>query len=275
MSLTPAARARIEALAPDLIRLPESEIDRALRGDAASPLYSILNLGREKSFTAAYAPFDWVNERADIVLVGVTPGLRQATDALVSLRRKLRDGATIEQAAEEAKAHASFAGMRTLAARLMDSLGLAEAFGLASCEALFGSAAGRVHSTSVLRYPVLNRGKNFSGDKRIMDRPMLRAMVEEHLVPELAALPRAWIVPFGVNALLVLEALVVAGELDGDRVLGGVLHPSGHQWNRYKVQLGTTAGAAALKVPGGRDVLKRSAALRARAAAITEARTGV
>ncbi|OAI31380.1 hypothetical protein A1351_21780, partial [Methylosinus sp. R-45379] len=233
-----------------------------------------LDLGREKDFTAAYAPFDWINERADIVLVGVTPGMRQATDALVSLRDNLRGGGAIEQAAEAAKARASFAGMRKLAARLMDSLGLAEAFGLSSCEALFADAAERVHSTSVLRYPVMRRDENFSGDKRIMDRPMLRAMVEEHLVPELAALPKAWIVPFGINALQVLERLVAAGKLDGDRLLGGVLHPSGHQWNRYKVQLGMTTGSEALDVPGGPEVLERSAALRARAAMIAACRLG-
>lgn len=268
MSLTHTARARIEALASDLVRLPEAEISRALQGDTGSPLHALLDLGREGAFSAAWAPFDWINDRADIVLVGVTPGMRQATDALAELRRCLSAGASIEKAAEAAKVHASFAGMRALAARLMNNLGFAAAFGLSSCDELFGAAASRVHSTSVLRFPVLKNGRNFSGDRRIMNRPMMRAMVYEHLVPELSALPDAWIVPFGINALTVLETLVAEGCLSGDRLLGGVLHPSGQQWNRYNVQLGNTSGPDVSKVPGGRDVLERSAALRTRTAAI-------
>ena len=268
MSIDLNATHRIEALAATLLRLPETEIARALGGDASSPLHSLLNLEADKGFSAAYAPFDWVNERADIILVGITPGLRQATDALTTLRARLRAGATIEEAAKNAKSYASFNGMRDLAAQLMDSLGLADAFGLNSCDVLFGKESGRVHSTSVLRYPVFKNGKGFSGDKRIMQRGMMRAMVDQYLVPELASLPNAWIVPFGVYALTALETLVAEGKLDGDRLLGGVLHPSGQQWNRYKVQLGITTGAAALAVPGGRDVMARSEALRSKASLI-------
>ena len=48
------------------------------------------------------------------------------------------------------------------------------------------------------------------------------------------------------------------------RVLGGILHPGGQQWNRYNVQLGLVDEAAAEKVPGGSEVLRRSALLRAK-----------
>jgi hypothetical protein len=272
MSLTPAARTRIEEIAGDLMKCPASEIARALKGDASSPLHGSIHLNQEGAFTAAYAPFDWINDQADVILVGVTPGLQQATDALATLRGRLASGATIEAAAEAAKKSASFKGMRTLAARLMDSLKLAAVFDLPSCDDLFGPAAGRVHSTSVLRYPVFKNSENFAGDKRILKRPMMQTMIEDHLVPELARFSHAWIVPFGINALTVLEDLATRELIDGERLLGGVLHPSGQQWNRYNVQLGMTTGAAALAVPGGRDVLLRSAALREKAARIVALR---
>lgn len=272
MSITPSARARIHAIAPDLVRLPASEIARALKGAAGSPLTGHLSLPGEKTFTAAYAPFDWINDRADIILLGVTPGLRQATDSLVTLRDELAAGASIEKAAESAKASASFKGMRDLASKLMDSLGLDQVFGVASCKELFEAQAHRVHSTSVLRYPVFKKGKNFSGDKRIMKRPMMRAMVEEYLVPELASLPGTWVVPFGSSALAVLDDLSERGLIDPERVLGGVLHPGGQQWNRYKVQLGITTGAAARAVPGGAEIMERSADLRSKAAGLASRR---
>ncbi|MCJ2105404.1 hypothetical protein MKK70_08430 [Methylobacterium sp. E-041] len=265
MSLDMSARARIERVLPALTSRSADEIARAVDAPGPSAFRDeLLGLGREGRFSAFYAPFDWINDQADVVIVGVTPGRRQAKDALLALRSAAMRGVSVDEAAAAAKAQASFAGMRELGARLMDHLGLHQVFGLHSTGDLFDSAAGRVHSTSVLRYPVLKNGANFAGDRRIMARPIMRRMVEENLVPELARLPNAWIVPFGINALLVLEDLATRGLINGDRLLGGVLHPSGQQWNRYKVQLGLTTGAAARAVPGGAEVLRRSDLLRGR-----------
>ncbi|MEE7457474.1 hypothetical protein MPAR168_04680 [Methylorubrum populi] len=263
MSLNVSARDQIERVLPVLRAQSADEITRCVDASGHSLLRDeVLGLGREGRFSAFYAPFDWINDDADIVIVGVTPGKRQAKDALLALRSAAMTGASVEEAAAAAKSTASFAGMRDLGARLMDHLGLHQVFGLRSTADLFGSAATRVHTTSVLRYPVLKDGANFAGDRRIMARPLMRRMVEENLVPELAQLSNAWIVPFGINALLVLEDLAARGLINGDRLLGGVLHPSGQQWNRYKVQLGITTGAAVRAVSGGAEVHRRSELLR-------------
>lgn len=95
-------------------------------------------------------------------------------------------------------------------------------------------------------------------------------MIEETLADELAVLPKAWLVPFGPNALRALEHLAAAGRVDETRILGGILHPSGQQWNRYNVQLGLVSGDAAHAVPGGADVLRRSAALHAKVTALLQ-----
>jgi hypothetical protein len=59
-----------------------------------------------------------------------------------------------------------------------------------------------------------------------------------------------------------------SGAIVEARILGGILHPGGQQWNRYNVQLDLVSGDAAVAVPGGADVLRRSAALRAKVAAL-------
>ncbi|MGN7127391.1 hypothetical protein [Methylorubrum thiocyanatum] len=265
MGLDASARAHIERVLPVLLSRSTDEIARGIDAPGHTPFRDdILGLGCEGRFSAFYAPFDWINDEADVVIVGVTPGRRQAKDALLALRSAAVRGAPVEEAAAAAKSTASFAGMRDLGARLMDHFGLHQVFGLRSTADLFASAASRVHSTSVLRYPVLKDGSNFAGDRRIMSRPLMRRMIEENLVPELVQVRNAWIVPFGINALLVLEDLAARGLINGDRLLGGVLHPSGQQWNRYNVQLGITTGAAVQDVPGGADVLRRSDLLRDR-----------
>lgn len=70
-----------------------------------------------------------------------------------------------------------------------------------------------------------------------------------NLAVQLAMLPKAWVVPFGPNALRALEHFAAIERLEGVCILGGLLHPGGQQWNRYNVQLGLVSGAAALADP--------------------------
>lgn len=119
----------------------------------------------------------------------------------------------------------------------MDHFALHRLFGLASTLELFGSAARRAHYTSALRYPVLKKSGNYTGDSRMAIRPFMRRMIEESLADQLAMLPKAQLVPFGPNAQRALDHLVAAGRIDEARILGGLLHPGGQQWNRYNVQL--------------------------------------
>lgn len=266
MSLTASACARLEQFAPIILAASEGEIDTGVAHIGPSKLRDVaLSLGRHGDYSAFYAPFDWVNASADIVIVGVTPGVQQATEALKTLRRMLLSGGSSEEAARLTKESASFkGGMRSLGARLMDHFALNELFGLDSTADLFGAARERAHYTSALRYPVLKGFKNYAGDSRLMQRPFLRQMVDEYLAEELAGFPDAWIVPFGPTALLAVDALAHRGVVNQARVLGGILHPGGQQWNRYNVQLGLVDEKAAALVPGGPEVLRRSALLRAK-----------
>nr|WP_137676673.1 hypothetical protein [Parerythrobacter lutipelagi] len=116
------------------------------------------SMGRSSDLAAFYAPFDWINEDANIVLLGVTPGKQQAEAAPAALRHSLRSGSSVGDAMRIAKQSASFAGeMRTIATRLMDHFRMNDLFGLASASELFGRSSNRVHYTSVDRYPVLQK----------------------------------------------------------------------------------------------------------------------
>jgi hypothetical protein len=272
MSLSPTSRALLERMHPIIAHASEDEIRRAVTSDGPSALRDdTLGLLREGSYSAFFAPFDWINDKADIIIIGVTPGKQQALEALLSFRAALAGGASLDEAAQRAKSAASFkGGMRTLGARLMDYFRLHRLFDLTSTLDLFGSAAHRAHYTSVLRYPILKKSGNYAGDSRIATRPFMRRIIEGTLADELALLPNAWLVPFGPNALRALEHLAAVGRIEETRILGGILHPGGQQWNRYNVQLGLVSGDAGLAVPGGAEVLRRSAALRAKVTALLQ-----
>ena len=51
-----------------------------------------LLIEREGPLSIYYAPFDYVNEHAKIVLVGITPGRQQMINALIEANRLLSAG---------------------------------------------------------------------------------------------------------------------------------------------------------------------------------------
>jgi len=265
MSLTLKARAAMERYGAAIQTISADEIKSAIYREGFSQFRdNVLSLGEEGDYRVFYAPFDWINDRADVVIVGVTPGKQQATEALLAMRSALIAGASIEEAARLAKNAASFKGtMRTLGARLMDHFRFHEAFGLRSTIELFDSASNRAHYTSVVRYPVLKKFKNYGGDKCILRRSIVREAIDRHLPEELSRFPNAWIVPFGKTAHLVLREMANRGVIAPEQILGGILHPNGSQWNRYNVQLDLIDEAAAVKVQGGPEVRRVSAELHA------------
>ncbi|WP_340587305.1 hypothetical protein [Erythrobacter alti] len=236
-------RVDLERIASEIMSLSDVKLSSVVGSGAIldEPAFS---MGRSSGLAAFYAPFDWINEDADIILLGVTPGKQQAEAALAALRNELRSGRTVADAMRVAKLSASFAGeMRTITTRLMDHFRMNDLFGLASASDLFGRSSHRVHYTSVYRYPVLKRmAANWinypGGTSRIdLENPLLQGMVRDYLIPELKMLPNAWLVPFGPTPATILAELSEQGFVDGGRILAGLNHPSGTQWNRHKCQL--------------------------------------
>lgn len=111
-----------------------------------------------------YAPFEHVNARARLVIVGITPGLQQAANALSAYQSARRRDEAHEVALASAKVFASFSGpMRANLIALLDGIGVASLLGLDSCARLFADRADLVHFTSALRFPVTLGGKNYGG----------------------------------------------------------------------------------------------------------------
>jgi hypothetical protein len=250
-----------------VLSMSESELRRKAN-IPDSDLIKALELSGEGAYRQFWIPFDDVNESAEIVIVGLTPGFQQAEASLASMRRSALMKLSPEEIATRAKAEAAFKGnMRSLGARLMDHFDLHRLFGLRSTAELFGEAAQRVHCTSVLRYPVVKDGKNYSGDARMMSRPYLHGIALSTLPAEIERIGNPWIVTFGSSAAAAVVEMVAMGKISEAKLLTGILHPSGTQWNRYNVQLGITPPKEAASVPGGPEVIERSARLREKVAA--------
>jgi hypothetical protein len=97
-----------------------------------------LLLWEDGALSVYYAPWDWVNTRARVMLVGITPGAYQATEALREAQACLRAGCSSEETLRRAAAVGSFSGpMRRNLVAMLDGVGLADALGVDSTARLF------------------------------------------------------------------------------------------------------------------------------------------
>ncbi len=227
---------------------------------AAKQPPSELLLAKEGGLEIYYAPFDYINAKAKIVLVGITPGLQQATNALIEARRQLLAGADHDTAARQAKEAASFSGsMRPNLVALLDHYRVNKWLGLSTCASLFGSDAHLVHYTSVLRYPTFRDGKNYSGSPSIIKIPFLLQQVLDYFVEEISTLQDSLVVPLGDQVAEVVLYLASEGHIDKKNVLAGIPHPSGANNERIAYMLGrkSSANCSAKTNPGKLDIQAR------------------
>lgn len=231
-----------------------------------------LCMQRSGPWATYYAPFDHVNERARLVLVGITPGLQQASNALTALQTGVGAGSQVTDALQAAKKFASFSGpMRSNLVALLDGIGVAGNLGLASTSELFAAREDLVHFTSVLRYPVTVDGKNYSGTPRVIGNTWLENQLD-WFESEVRTLPNAIYVPLGPTVTEVMESYIRRGLLNPRQVLAGLPHPSGANAERIAYFLGRKPREAlSSKVdPGKLDRARAelTAQLRAMSAAV-------
>ncbi|WP_298453642.1 hypothetical protein [uncultured Marinobacter sp.] len=188
-----------------------------------------LLLSENGRYATYYAPFEFVNESAKVVICGITRGIQQATIAIKAAKKGLGQGLLAEEVLKHAKHSASFAGaMRRNLAEMMDFIGLQHWLGIDSCEDLFQTHQDLVHFTSALRNPVLDQGQNFSGGRAMISNSYLWDQIQTGLGAEISSLPDDCVfIPLGQGVDAVFEKLASEGVIDRTLVLSGLPHASG------------------------------------------------
>lgn len=217
-----------------------------------------LSLAVDGELEICYAPLDYVNVGAKVVIVGITPGHTQMVNAAAEYRRQLIAGASPQHAVRAAKLAATFSGaMRPNLIQLLDGIGLQAALGIETCGELFGAASGLAHTTSVLRNPVFLRGGNYNGTPNMVAHPLLRRQVLEFFAMDISLTPEAVFVPLGDRVADALRWLASEGLLKHEQILDGLPHPSGANSERIAYFLGKKLRSA-LSVKTNPDSLDRS-----------------
>ncbi|MDA9232922.1 hypothetical protein N9O63_03845 [Candidatus Pelagibacter sp.] len=174
---------------------------------------------REDNIEIYYAPFDYINSKAKIMIVGITPGLQQMLQSFEAVN----EGRSLK----EVKDLSSFKGsMRTTLIKYLDALNINKKLKIKSCESLFNINSKYLHSTSLIKYPVFDKGRNYSGSG-LLKKKILLDFLEVYFVKELKKLDQTIIVPLGNTVSSTIDYLNNEFKLNLKCFLKGFPHPSG------------------------------------------------
>jgi uracil-DNA glycosylase len=228
----------------------EESVDWQVRKDLVLEKFPVVvkkkNDKHTLTVTVTYAPLDWINEKAQIVIVGITPGKVQARNAYRKAKDKLLEGLNLDQSLKEAKYEGSFSGgMRDRLVRALDLVGINSLFKISTSDELFKITCSLAHFTSLLPYPVFVGTSGYDGKFPISPTSTLFNKFHNYFLDEIPLVQDALFLPLGEVAHKRLKDLSNEGALDDRQVLPWLLHPSDQNINRYKYLLGETSAEKA------------------------------
>ena len=176
-------------------------------------------INAENNIKIYYAPFDYVNTKAKLMIVGITPGFQQMLQSF----EVINEGKSLK----EVKDLSSFKGsMRATLVKYLDELKVNKTLKIKSCESLFNKDNKYLHTTSLVKYPVFDKGKNYAG-ANILKKKILLDLIEKNFLQELKTLKKCIIIPLGNTVSSTIEYLNKKYDLKLRCFLKGFPHPSG------------------------------------------------
>ena len=122
-------------------------------------------IDKENNIEIYYAPHnEYLNPKAKIFIVGITPGFQQMSTAISTARKWLEVSDDIEEIQYKCKSEARFSGsLRKNIISMLDEIELNRVLSLNSCEELFGDSDVLLHTISLIPYPVFVKKENYTG----------------------------------------------------------------------------------------------------------------
>lgn len=185
-----------------------------------------------------YAPHnDYINPKAKVFIIGITPGFQQMSTAIAAARKGLELGEEIEIIQYQCKAAGRFSGpLRKNIISMLDDIGLNTVLKIDSCSDLFAKKDYLLHTVSLIPYSVFVNKKNYSGHTpNLIKNELLMNYVYENFIKEYGSLEnkeQVLLIPLGKAVEEVLARLEAEGRIGKHQILKGFPHPSGANVNR-------------------------------------------
>jgi hypothetical protein len=212
--------------------LPNKE--RYEKKDLLTPSFLIQRQGDLEIYFSAHN--EYINGQAKVIILGITPGWSQMEKSIRLTKNLLEQDFDMEEIYKIVKKECRFAGsMRTNLIQMLDELELHKYLLLHSCEDLFGNRDDLLHTVSLIKYPVFQHGRNYTGHQPpIQKSPFLMELAQETISTDLLPLDKPLIIALGKAVELALEPYFKNGKLNKNQCLLGFPHPSGANGHRHK-----------------------------------------
>lgn len=201
-------------------------------------LIGMFSMENDGDLEMYYAPHnEYINKKAKVVIVGITPGWSQMKIAFQQFTKSLATDAHLETCLYDAKVAAGFAGsMRSNLLEMLNQCDIPKNFNLPNASYLFEQNRELLHTTSIIKYPVFLNGKNYTGHQPPIHRSaLLQHYVDDIFPNELAQITSpALVIPLGKTVEHVMLRLVSKNKLPDHVYLTGFPHPSGANGHRIK-----------------------------------------
>ena len=192
----------------------------------------------DKNIKIYYAPHnEYINPKAKVFIVGITPGFQQMSTAISTARKELELKTDIETIQYKCKVAGRFSGsLRKNMVNMLDEIKLNEALNINSCLELFEDKDYLLHTISLIPYPVFVKNQNYTGHTpKLLKSEFLMKYVYDNFVNEIKNLENfknILIIPLGKAVEEVLIKLSEEKIINKDQILKGFPHPSGANVNR-------------------------------------------
>lgn len=185
-----------------------------------------------------YAPHnEYINPKAEIFIIGITPGFAQMSTAIAAARKGIENGEKIEEIQYKCKVAGRFSGtIRKNIISMLDNLELNRILNIKSCRELFEDKDYLLHTVSLIPYSVFVKKANYTGHTpKLLKSEFLMKYVYENFIDELKSLDNAeniMLIPLGKAVEEVLCKLAEDNIIKKSQILKGFPHPSGANVNR-------------------------------------------
>lgn len=193
---------------------------------------------QEHNLNMFYSPHnEYINRDAKIVIIGITPGWKQMKTAFTQFLNGYHSGLSIQTCLKKSKEAASFSGsMRNNLLEMMEQCDIPKVLDILSASDLFGGYRSLLHTTSIIKYPVFYKDKNYTGYHPPIDHSsLLKQYAYEKFPYEISQIqPPAIVIPLGKTVERVIKKLNKEQKIPKHYYLTGFPHPSGANGHRLK-----------------------------------------
>lgn len=185
-----------------------------------------------------YAPHnEYINHKAKIFIIGITPGFQQMSTAISTARKGLEVGDDIETIQYKCKVSGRFSGsLRKNIISMLDGIELNKALDIESCNELFSDKDYLLHTVSLIPYSVFVKKQNYTGHTpKLIKSEFLMKYVYENFINELRQLENhdeVILIPLGRAVEEILLKLAEGNVINENQILKNFPHPSGANVNR-------------------------------------------